>query len=156
MSFPWSVASLVPHSGRMCLLDEIVESEGDGLVARLTVRNDGLFNDPALGGGVPAWVGVEYLAQAAAAHLGVEQRRNGQPPRVGFLLGTRLYTSNVEAFIPGTVLTVSVERSVLMPSGMAAYEGKLTGVGVVATASINTFLPANVESLQSMLAQASR
>jgi predicted hotdog family 3-hydroxylacyl-ACP dehydratase len=140
----------------MSLLDEIVESEGDRLVARLTVRDDGLFNDPALQGAVPAWVGVEYLAQAAAAHLGVEQRRNGQPPRVGFLLGTRLYTSNVAAFVPGTVLTVSVERSVLAQSGMAAYDGRLEGEGIVATASINTFLPKDASSLQSMLAQVSR
>ena len=59
--------------------------------------------------GVPAWAGVEYMAQTIAAHAGVEARARGEPPAIGFLLGTRAYSTSVEKFPNGSKLTVTVE-----------------------------------------------
>ncbi len=150
MAFQWTIAELMPHRGTMCLLDEVIESQGPYLRARLTVREDGFFNDAVSGGGVPAWVGLEYMAQTAAAHVGVEHRLAGNAPRIGFLLGTRRYRCNVPAFVPGTVLTVSVERVALSSDGLAAYEARIEGVGVLATSQVNCFLPLTDEAAEAI------
>ncbi|MBX7114703.1 MAG: 3-hydroxylacyl-ACP dehydratase [Myxococcaceae bacterium] len=146
MAFQWTIAELIPHRGALCLLDGVIESHGPRLRAQLTVRDDGFFFDAVSGGGVPAWVGLEYMAQTAAAHVGVEQRLAGSAPRVGFLLGTRRYRCNVPVFTPGTVLTVSVERVALSHEGLAAYEARIEGAGVVATSQVNCLLPLTDEA----------
>ena len=52
----------------------------------LVVPEAGLFVED---GQVPAWVGIEYMAQAIAAWAGCRARAAGKPPQLGFLLGSR-------------------------------------------------------------------
>ena len=51
---PTDIAALIPHSGKMVLLDRIIEYDDNSLTAELVVRDDGLLgNDktvPGLGG----------------------------------------------------------------------------------------------------------
>ena len=62
-----AINALVPHSGRMLLLDSLVEWQGDTLHA--ISRN---HTDPEhplrLDGRLPASAGIEYAAQAMALH----------------------------------------------------------------------------------------
>ena len=137
----WHISELVPHSGAMCLIDEVLDVEGETLRCALTVRNDGLFNDPDLGGDVPGWVGIEYMAQGVAAHIGVHRRRSGEGPRMGFLLGTRQYDCSVTSFKPGTRLVLSADRLMVSDLGLGTYDCRLEGDGVLATAKIIGFMP---------------
>lgn len=139
----FSPEQLLPHTSPMILLDEILEADQTTLRASLKVPTKGLFNDPAYHGAVPAWVGIEYMAQAVAAHAGYLSRLNNEPPTIGFLLGTRLYQSNVAFFECGSHLTIQVEEILKGDNGMAVYQAKIEGQGVEVTARINGFLPAN-------------
>ena len=107
------VAGLIPHSGQMVLLDRVLEFDGDGLIAELVVRDDGLFGDA---NGVPAWAGIEYMAQAVSAYAGIKSKLAGEPIRLGYLLGTRRYLSNVPSFAIGTLLTV--QKRPIMQDGL--------------------------------------
>lgn len=99
----WPIAELLPHAGKMILLDALIEAEGERIACRRTVRTAGLFEDAC---GLPAWAGVELMAQAVAAWSGWLARRTREPVRLGFLLGTRHYRCDVDRFPPGTELRV--------------------------------------------------
>jgi predicted hotdog family 3-hydroxylacyl-ACP dehydratase len=63
--FPlYSFESVVPHTGTMVLLDQIEYWDETGLQASVTIRADAPFADVS---GVPAWVGIELMAQTIAA-----------------------------------------------------------------------------------------
>jgi predicted hotdog family 3-hydroxylacyl-ACP dehydratase len=62
------VADLLPQRGEMVLLDEVVAHDERTIVCRAhSHRNAG--NPLARGGVLPAWAGIEYAAQAMAAHF---------------------------------------------------------------------------------------
>src|SRR4051812_20202560 len=100
------LADLLPHGAEMTVIDRLVAYDEGKSIAIVDVRPESLFFE---NGGVPAWVGLEYMAQAVAAHAGFAARLRGEPPSVGFLLGTRSYQSRVAAFPSGSRLTIEVE-----------------------------------------------
>lgn len=79
------VDTLVPHSPPMSLLDEVVRASGSGSACRVTIRESSMFLEDR---GVPAFVTLEYMAQAVAVHAGLRALRTGGEVQKGFLLGT--------------------------------------------------------------------
>ncbi|HEX4909534.1 MAG TPA: 3-hydroxylacyl-ACP dehydratase, partial [Permianibacter sp.] len=92
----WSMAELLPHAGDMILLDAVLSCDDEQIVVTATPHADTILVDDK--GVLPAWTGIEYMAQAIACFAGVHERVHGRPPKVGFLLGTRSYDSKVAAF----------------------------------------------------------
>ncbi|GHD48049.1 Predicted 3-hydroxylacyl-ACP dehydratase, HotDog domain [Marinobacter persicus] len=117
-----SVEQLVPHRGGMSLLDAITGLGDDWLEARARITAESLFQSD---GQVPAWVGLEYLAQAAAAFMGAVNGQGAGAARIGFLTGSRRYQSERPAFKVGSVLTLRVERIGVADNGLAMFEGSL-------------------------------
>ncbi|TLM75660.1 hypothetical protein ACONUD_16170 [Microbulbifer harenosus] len=139
---PYSAEELVPHSGDMSLLEEVLEVAEETLRARVKVRDDGIFSR---GNRVPAYVGIEYMAQAVAAFSGYHARQAGKPVELGFLLGTRRFNTTVAWFACGSTLEIAVERLLQADNGMATFECRLTGEGVEQSARLNVFQPDNIE-----------
>lgn len=102
------IAELLPHAGPAVLLDAVLEQDPDGLRARLRITSQHPYFEP--GRGVPAWVGIELMAQAIAAHAGLFARRSQNPPKKGMLLGTRRYEARVSHFAEGSELEVEARR----------------------------------------------
>ncbi|SDU15127.1 ApeP family dehydratase [Geopseudomonas guangdongensis] len=136
---PWSLAELLPHAGNMILLDAIEHCDEERIETRLTVRNGGLFN--RADGSLPAWVGIELMAQSVAAYAGCRARRAGLPVELGFLLGTRSYQCNVDHFPAGSELRIQASRSLEDDSGMGVFECRLLGPGIHVEARLNVFRP---------------
>jgi predicted hotdog family 3-hydroxylacyl-ACP dehydratase len=138
------IGTLVPHSGAMLLLDAVLAADHETLSAQVAIRPDSMF---VADGAVGAWVGVEYMAQAVAAHAGYCARLRGEPVRVGFLLGTRRYTCAVPAFAQGSVLRIHVQRALQGENGLGAFDCRIEdGEGAeLASATITVFQPDNVE-----------
>jgi predicted hotdog family 3-hydroxylacyl-ACP dehydratase len=88
----------------MLLLDEIDDYGDDWLRASVLIREGALFLEAE---GVPSWVGIEWMAQAACAFAGIDRLRSGLSPRIGLLLGTRRYEANVPYFTLGQRLKVT-------------------------------------------------
>jgi predicted hotdog family 3-hydroxylacyl-ACP dehydratase len=86
------IARIIPHSGTMVLLDEVVHWDDRGLLARTAshLRADNPLRDEQ---GLHIACGIEYAAQAMALHGGlrVMQCGDGQPgrPRGGLLASVR-------------------------------------------------------------------
>ncbi|WP_448132349.1 ApeP family dehydratase [Stutzerimonas chloritidismutans] len=140
----WPIAELLPHAGDMVLLDGVERFDDDSVETVLQVRADGLLS--AADGSLPAWVGVEIMAQSVAAFAGCHARQAGQPVELGFLLGTRSYQCNVEAFPAGADLRVRAHRSLQDDNGMGVFECHLEGPGIHAEARLNVFRPPEVAS----------
>jgi predicted hotdog family 3-hydroxylacyl-ACP dehydratase len=138
------VAELIPHSGKMVLLDRIIDCDDNSLSAEWVVRDDGLLGNDKT---VPAWAGIEYMAQAIAAYAGIMSRRAGEPVKVGFLLGTRRYSSNVAEFKVGSTLKVRVEK-IIQDNALGAFECKIQGDGVEVSANLNVYQPSHNDHKQ--------
>jgi predicted hotdog family 3-hydroxylacyl-ACP dehydratase len=143
MSIP-PIAQLVPHDGQMVLLDRVLSGTEDTLCAEVTIAAHTVFLD---GGVVGSWVGMEYMAQAIAAHNGYKAYLRGEPPKVGFLLGARRYQCSVPAFTLGSVLHVRVQHAMQGDNGLAAFECRIDDAAdgtMLAHATITVFEPDNV------------
>lgn len=139
------IHSLVPHSGAMSLLGRFIEADDETLVAEVGITPDSMF---CADGAVGAWVGIEYMAQAVAAHAGWCARRRGEPVRVGFLLGSRRYACSVPAFPVGSSLRIHVRRALQGENGLGAFDCRIedaAGGLELATATITVFQPDHVE-----------
>jgi predicted hotdog family 3-hydroxylacyl-ACP dehydratase len=121
----------------MILLDKVVEFNDEKLVAEMTVRDDGLFGKHK---SVPSWVGIEYMAQAIGAYAGIKSILAGEPIRLGYLLGTRRYSSNVSDFIVGTALTVIV-KVIIQDEKLGAFDCQILGNGIEVSANLTVFQP---------------
>lgn len=138
MTVAFAVHELVPHSGTMSLLSRVTAYGEDWLEAEVDIHEASLFAEPE---GVPAWVGLEYLAQAVAAFAGLQERKQQSSPKIGFLLGTRRYEVTGPFFASGLTLTVRVQREMVADNGLHVFRGQLTGHQVEASANLNVFQP---------------
>ncbi|RON58613.1 hotdog family protein [Pseudomonas frederiksbergensis] len=135
----WPLAELLPHAGDMILIEQILSFDDEQIHTRLTVKPGGLFNRPD--GSLPAWVGIELMAQSVAAYAGCHARARGDAVELGFLLGTRKFECNVEHFPAGTELTIHGVRSLEDDSGMGVFECHINAPGIHATARLNVYRP---------------
>ena len=139
MMFP--IESCIPHRGTMRLIDRLLEHDADSVVVETRVPFDGLFLDAA---GMPAWVGIEYMAQAIAAWAGVQARGRGEAPKLGFLLGTRRYNCTRGYFERGQVLRIEARREVMGDNGLGVFACRISDDGEeLATALVTVFEPAD-------------
>jgi predicted hotdog family 3-hydroxylacyl-ACP dehydratase len=137
------IRSLIPHAGPMVLLDRVISVGEDSLLAEVCIRSDSLFCN---GGGVGAWVGIEYMAQAIGAWAGYTAQLRGEPVKLGFLLGTRRYECRRPIFLLGSVLRVHVQRLFQNENGLGSFECSIDDKeGRVATATVTVFQPTNVD-----------
>ncbi|WP_122664170.1 hotdog family protein [Pseudomonas viridiflava] len=137
----WPLAELLPHAGDMILIDEVLSFDEEQIHTRLTVTPGGLLNDA--NGNMPAWVGIELMAQSVAAYAGCQARLQEQPVVLGFLLGSRKFECNVDHFPAGSELTIHALRSLQDDSGMGVFECRLTGPAIEAFARLSVYCPPN-------------
>lgn len=138
----YNVAELVPHSGKMSLLTAIVDYGEDWLQAEVLITPDSMFADDH---GVPAWIGLEYMAQSVAAYSGLQERLKGCIPKIGFLLGSRKYFCDADHFGMGQTLLLIVHLEMSAENGLNVFNCELKGQGVAATAFVKVFQPDDVE-----------
>lgn len=140
-----SVSDLLPHRGEMVLLDRI-ESWGDHyLEAAVLHHGDSIFSDSD--GNVPAWVGIEYMAQTICALAGIRELNKGRPVQIGLLLGTRKYESRVINFQKNEKLIVKVEQIFIDENHLAAFDCTIHSDRLLAKARVKAIQPDNIENI---------
>jgi predicted hotdog family 3-hydroxylacyl-ACP dehydratase len=135
------VVDLLPHGPEMTIIDRLVAFDGKRSVAVVRVTPKAKFFSAS---GVPAWVGIEYMAQTIAAHAGFEARLRGDPPPIGFLLGTRAYECTVPEFPAGARLEVVVEQ-LLAESGFGSFDCTIEADRLLAKGVLNTYRPSDAD-----------
>lgn len=135
----WPLAELLPHAGDMILIDRVLAFDDEQIHTLATVKPGGLFSHDD--GSLPAWVGIELMAQSVAAFAGCHARRRGNAVELGFLLGTRKFECNVDRFPAGAQLNIHGVRSLEDDNGMGVFECHIHAPGIHATARLNVFRP---------------
>ncbi|MDR2032891.1 MAG: hypothetical protein LBP86_11760 [Azoarcus sp.] len=113
------IEEYLPHRGRMVLLDTVLEARTGYIRCALTPQLDSPF---CREGRVPAYVGVEYMAQAIGALVGWESRERGLPVGTGFLVSARQFRSKVDGFAAGGMLTIEARENWRDDDGLAVMD----------------------------------
>jgi predicted hotdog family 3-hydroxylacyl-ACP dehydratase len=130
------IADIVPHRPPSLLLDELLAADEEHAVARVVITGRSLYFDQT---GVPALVALEYMAQTIAAFAGVQRRKLGEAAQLGFLLGCRRLSLEVDAFRPGDDLRVEARRVWISPP-VGQFECRvLRGDQAVASATLSVY-----------------
>jgi len=137
------MTELLPHEGRMLLLDELVDAGAEHVTCAVTIGPDTMFCDGV--NGVPSWVGLEYMAQTASAYSGLGEARAGQRPTIGLLLGTRRFRAEVPFFAIGTQLRVDAHLILRDDSNLVAFDCTIaSGDRILARADVKAYRPKDV------------
>lgn len=140
MSALLPIENYVPHRGTMLLLDKLLHADAETAVAEVTVPRDGLFLQDE---GMPAWVGLEYMAQTVAAWAGWQAIQSGQWVKLGFLLGTRKFDAQCAFFAPDSVLRVLVRSELVGGNGLGMFDCQIQDAkaAVLAQARVSVYAP---------------
>jgi predicted hotdog family 3-hydroxylacyl-ACP dehydratase len=138
-----TIAQVLPHAGRMRLLDALHEHGPEHVVCGVDISADNLFCDGLHG--VPTWVGLEYMAQTVCAFSGVEEVRAGLAPSIGLLLGSRSYQCSTEWFALGSTLRIRADLLMRDENDLVAFACTISDEnGVLARGDLKAYRPKDV------------
>lgn len=139
------IESILPHRGTMLLLEAVEAWDDESLTATAHVDPAAWYADAD--GNMPAWIGIELMAQAIAAHVGLLSMRHGQPARPGVLLGSRKVEAHVPAFARGKPLRIEAHELLRGAEGHGAYECTIRSHGrALANAVIKVYQPTDFQA----------
>jgi len=140
------IEELLPHRGTMLLLDRVLDFGAQSATAEYAPRRAAWYADA--NGKMPAWIGIELMAQTVAVHAGLIKRSEGLPPKPGALLGARRYTSTQPAFAADQPLRIEATVIYSDPGGFSAYQCSITTAGQqLASATLKVFAPDSFQHL---------
>ena len=133
------VSELVPHKGKMFLLDRIrdYDLQEISVTTEIDITRDNLFYEEELGG-VPVWVAFEYMAQSVSALSGIYGRSKGEKPKTGFILSVNGFKADVPVFKQGETVVVNVQEKIRVDQAVTFDGVAMIGDNVVVTAKLNT------------------
>ncbi len=100
----------IPHEQPMIFIDHLVEVHEGYAIAELSIRPGLMFCEAE---GLPTWASIEIMAQTISAYSGWMGQQSQQPPKLGFLLGTRKMQLPFSHYALGKTLTIRVEQQYL-------------------------------------------
>jgi predicted hotdog family 3-hydroxylacyl-ACP dehydratase len=117
------IQALIPHRSPMLLIDTIVELSEQHAIATVSINPQASFFETLHG--VPSWIGLEYMGQTAALIGGYQERVNKLGPQLGFLMGTRRYTTTCNHFKPGCELHIHCQEQATVGDSLAIFDCKI-------------------------------
>lgn len=146
----YDIAPLLPHSGRMVLLEEILHYDAQSLCARTHIRpNNILLSEEQ--SQLPSYLALEIMAQAVAAWAGIQALNQGEKVRLGFLLGSRKLSITQAAIDIDTPLIIYIKLSLQDETGMGIFEASLEyekrHPALIMQGKLNVFSPTEPLSL---------
>jgi predicted hotdog family 3-hydroxylacyl-ACP dehydratase len=120
------IGALVPHAGAMCLLEEVLEWDAHAIACRASSHRDPA-NPLRAGERLSAIAGVEYAAQAVAAHGSLTNEPSA--PARGYLASLRDVHCLVERLDAETGDLIVRATKVAAESGRLLYDFRIESGG---------------------------
>lgn len=145
-----SASQCLPHSEPMVLIDKLIDVDMKKQIVKTsaTIHKDKIFFDKDINGVSPL-VGIEFMAQTIGCYAFYKAKMS--IPKIGFLLGARLYENSLEKFENGKTYIITA-REVYGDSELVSFECLIYNEGedgdeskYIAKATINAFQPKDVE-----------
>ncbi len=129
LSHPLPPSLLLPHRGRMLLVDEILSLDDEQATTLSVAKRDWpLFRD----GAVNALILVELVAQTSGVHNGLHRlKTRGEAAAArGWLVGVKSATFHVAGIHPGAAITTTAKNAFVFDTlreiaGTASIDGRL-------------------------------
>lgn len=149
-----TAAEYLPHDEPMVLVEEVISVTDESACCRVVVSQQGILA-PFLNvdGELPAWFGIEIIAQTIGVWSGWHSRQTHHgKPSPGMLLGGRGYRCNQAVFPAGAELIVTVTL-LMRDEKIGSFDGLITINGErYASGRLNTYQP-DPQELQQLLQQ---
>ena len=115
-----NVADILPHDKPMVLIDNVVKVDlkEKYITAEVKIKDDMIFYDKNIKG-VSSLVGIEFMAQTIGAYS--FYKNHEKEPKIGFLLGTRLYNNAIDYFHLGKTYTIKAVE-IFDNNGIVSFE----------------------------------
>lgn len=145
-----SASQCLPHFEPMVLIDKLIDVDMKKQIVKtsVTIHKDKIFFDKDINGVSPL-VGIEFMAQTIGCYAFYKAKMS--IPKIGFLLGARLYENSLEKFENGKTYIITA-REVYGDSELVSFECLIYNEGedgdeskYIAKATINAFQPKDVE-----------
>lgn len=135
---PYDITEILYHAPPMILIDEVEAYSEMEVSSVVEITADSPFLEK---GTVPAYVGIEYMAQSIAAYSGIKARNADEEVKIGYLVSTRTMTLSCPSFAIGDRLKVKVAL-VYDETPMAVFDGTIhRAEELVAKARLNVYQP---------------
>ena len=109
------IESLVPHRHEALLIESIIKTSDESTICLVKLGSTSPY---LVGDQIPSIVGLEYIAQTAAAYVGLADLQDGTNPRPGYLVSVQNATFDVASFHMTDVLISKVD--ITWSDGLAA------------------------------------
>ena len=131
------IEALIPHSGAMSLLSQVVSWDKDGITC-LASSHRTLDNPLRNEGCLPSVCGVEYAAQVMAVHgalFGTEQNREPRPGYIALVKNLRLEVARLDDIDPDMTIKVNllisdqdnyIYQFIILAEGRELMSGRVT------------------------------
>ncbi len=105
----YDLEKILPHKRPMILIDDIIEylPDENKIKTVVTIKEKALFYDKKTKG-VSSVTGIEYMAQTVGCYAFLKD--NLPEPKIGFLLGSRLYKSKIDKFSLDETYTIEANE----------------------------------------------
>ena len=124
------IESHIPHSGRMCLLDEVLEWETDRI--RCASNSHRAADHPLRAHGrLGIACGIEIAAQAMAVHGALSADESSSRPRAGLLAGVRGVRMYAARLDDARADLICKAARVAGDEGTALYDFELSSAGSI-------------------------
>jgi len=123
------LCELIPHSGKMCLIDSVDKWDSESIIC--TTKTHQNSDNPLLFNGIlPISALIEYGAQAMAIHGAIIARESGEKMQEGYLAALKdvIFFNNLEINKISSLLVIEATRK-LASQGNMIYEFLVTSEG---------------------------
>ncbi len=149
-----AAAAYLPHDEPMVMVDKVIYVKEESACCQVVVSQQGIlapFLTPS--GDLPAWFGLEIIAQTIGVWSGFHGRQlNDRKPSPGMLLGGRGYRCTMPNFPAGARLEITVNL-LMRDEKIGSFDGEIAVDGACcASGRLNTYQP-DADELQQLLQQ---
>lgn len=137
------VSKLVPHKGKMLLLDRVTTYNLDeiSIETQVDVSQESMFFNEECAG-VPSYVSFEYMAQSISALSGIYGRSNNRPPKEGFIMSVSNCKLESPVFKKGETVSIKVKQTMRVDmavtfEGWAYVNGSLAASASLCTVEVD-------------------
>ncbi|WP_407427710.1 hypothetical protein [Treponema sp.] len=109
------LAGLVPHKGKMFIIDRIIEAQANDWIieSETKITPDFMFYDKKLEV-APNYACFEIIAQTVSALTGLYARENHLPPNMGFILSVSNLHFDFDSLVSGDVVRAKAVREAVV------------------------------------------
>lgn len=141
----YKTKDILPHNPPMVLIDKVIDVnlEEKTLISEINIDENNIFFDKSING-IDSTVGIEFMAQTIGCYAFF--KNNCKPPKIGFLLGSRLFNTGIPIFKLNEKYTIKVKEiftdEQIVAFDCIMYDRKNEEI---ASATINVFQAENAE-----------